>query len=91
MASDIAYGGNPREVTSRNERDLAGRGCVAVRRVRDVAGVALDEVTGEFVATNGGGSVVRFDAGSFELRRAAMRRFDGLRWDNHLAVSSSAA
>ena len=68
--------------------DLDGRGCVAHRRMRDVAGVALDRAAGEFVATNGGGSVVRFDSISFQLRRTATRRFEGLRWDNHLTVSS---
>lgn len=71
--------------------DLDGPGCVGTRRVRDVAGVALDQATGEFVATNGGGSVFRFDAASFQLRRAATRRFEGLRWDNHLAVSRPTA
>lgn len=71
--------------------DLDGRGCVANRRVRDVAGVALDRTTGEFVATNGRGSVVRFDSTSFQLRRSATRRFDGLRWDNHLTASPPTA
>lgn len=67
--------------------DLGGRGCIATRRMRDVAGVALDSEAGEFVATNGGGSVVRFDAVTLELRRNAMRRFPDLHWDNHLAAT----
>ena len=67
--------------------DLGGEGCIATRRMRDVAGVALDAQAGEFVATNGAGSVVRFDAVTFELRRSAMRRFPDLHWDNHITTT----
>ncbi len=66
--------------------DIGGIGYLGHRRVRDTGGVALDADSREFVVTNGGGSVFRFDTGSLELRRDATRRFPGLRWDNHLAA-----
>ena len=68
--------------------DTAGRGYLGHRRVRDAGGVALDAASREFVVSNSGGTVLRFDAASFEFRRAATRQFPELRWDNHLAACS---
>ena len=68
--------------------DLAGKGYLGHRRVRDAGGVALDRSTGEFVVSNGAGSLFRFHTESFELRRAATVRFPDLRWDNHLTALS---
>ena len=55
-------------------------------RVRDCGGVAVDAEAGEFLMTNGGGAVIRFDAGTFARREAGATRFAGLRWDNHLTA-----
>ena len=68
--------------------DIAGKGYLGHRRVRDAGGVALDRSTGEFVVSNGAGSLFRFHTESFELRRAATVRFPDLRWDNHLTALS---
>ena len=67
--------------------DLGGKGCIASKRMRDVAGVALDSKAGEFVLTNGAGTVARFDTATFELRRSTLRRCPDLHWDNHLAAT----
>ena len=66
--------------------DIGGGGYLGHRRIRDAGGVALDDVTREFVVSNGGGSIVRIDAGSFELHREATLQFPELRWDNHLTA-----
>lgn len=66
--------------------DVGGGGYLGHRRIRDAGGVALDAEAREFVVSNGGGSVMRFDAGTFEFRRAATRPFQALSWDNHLAA-----
>lgn len=57
-------------------------------RVRDCGGVAVDAEAGEFLITNGGGAVIRFDAYTFARREAGTTRFAGLRWDNHLTAIS---
>ena len=60
-------------------------GCLSYRRVRDAGGVALDQHSAQFVVTNGAGAVMRFDAATGE-RSKDVRRYRGLRWDNHLTV-----
>ena len=66
--------------------DIRGGGYLGHRRLRDAGGVTLDAASREFVVTNGGGFVFRFDTESFEFRRNATLRFPELRWDNHLAA-----
>ena len=60
-------------------------GCVGHRRVRDAGGVAFDHRAGEFVVTNGAGAAMRFDSAA-GTRQGPVRRFPGLRWDNHLTA-----
>ena len=68
---------------------LATGGYLGHHRLRDAGGIALDAASRQFVVSNGAGSIFRFDAGSFEFRRAATLHFPALRWDNHLAAYSA--
>jgi len=55
-------------------------------RIADSAGVCVDDVTREFVVTNGRGMIYRIDCATFELRKDKLRRAQGLSWDNHLTA-----
>ena len=62
---------------------------LGAQRCGDAGGAAFDAKTGEFVVSNGRGTVVRFDTRTLELRRARTIHFANLQWDNHLTAPNA--